>query len=247
MSGFTEDRGGANLFRLRVWRVRRGAGMCPSCGGEVVRTTAPGPDPLYCSVECKRRAQYKRYIQSEAYQRRLAKRRRPLASRPCVVCGVQFEAKRYDARFCSERCRRNSPSARRCKLDGCDSPHVAKGLCVTHYNREFHPDLQTHRYRRAHEDPEARRESLRRRTQFRRELVHAGDSDVIELGQLGERDAWVCGICTGPVDRDLEYPDRMCATVDHVVPISKGGRHVWANVQLAHLDCNMAKGATTAA
>lgn len=32
-------------------------------------------------------------------------------------------------------------------------------------------------------------------------------------------------------------------SVDHVFPVFRGGGHTWANVQLAHLFCNMKKGA----
>ena len=30
-------------------------------------------------------------------------------------------------------------------------------------------------------------------------------------------------------------------TVDHIVPLSKGGTHTWNNVQLAHMACNSGK------
>jgi 5-methylcytosine-specific restriction endonuclease McrA len=31
-------------------------------------------------------------------------------------------------------------------------------------------------------------------------------------------------------------------TVDHIIPLSKGGAHAVANLQLAHLACNIRKG-----
>ena len=33
----------------------------------------------------------------------------------------------------------------------------------------------------------------------------------------------VCAICGRPVNFDLKFPDPWSATVDHIVPISKGG------------------------
>jgi 5-methylcytosine-specific restriction endonuclease McrA len=30
-------------------------------------------------------------------------------------------------------------------------------------------------------------------------------------------------------------------SIDHVLPVSKGGTHTWNNVRLAHRGCNMAK------
>lgn len=58
-----------------------------------------------------------------------------------------------------------------------------------------------------------------------------------------KRDAWTCGICGTPVDPDLKRPDKMSVSLDHIVPLSGGGFHVWENVQCAHLVCNMRKGA----
>lgn len=52
----------------------------------------------------------------------------------------------------------------------------------------------------------------------------------------------VCALCGRPVDFSLKYPDPMCATVDHIVPIDRGGHPSDIdNLQLAHLTCNRAK------
>ena len=55
---------------------------------------------------------------------------------------------------------------------------------------------------------------------------------------LMSRDKYICGICEGKVVWGDE-------SVDHIIPVSKNGRHVWANVQLAHLTCNISKGDRT--
>jgi 5-methylcytosine-specific restriction endonuclease McrA len=62
--------------------------------------------------------------------------------------------------------------------------------------------------------------------------------------EIFERDAWTCGICHGPVDKAVRFPDERSATLDHVVPLSRGGQHTRANVQAAHWGCNHAKGST---
>jgi 5-methylcytosine-specific restriction endonuclease McrA len=38
----------------------------------------------------------------------------------------------------------------------------------------------------------------------------------------------------------VKRPD---ASMDHLVPLSKGGDHSWANVALAHRSCNSKRGA----
>ena len=51
-----------------------------------------------------------------------------------------------------------------------------------------------------------------------------------------------CGICGLPVDMDLKYPDPMSKTVDHIIPIAKGGHPSdLSNLQLAHRWCNRQK------
>ena len=52
----------------------------------------------------------------------------------------------------------------------------------------------------------------------------------------------ICAICGKPVDFSLKFPDPMSPTVDHIIPISKGGHPSdLQNLQLAHLSCNRGK------
>jgi 5-methylcytosine-specific restriction endonuclease McrA len=51
------------------------------------------------------------------------------------------------------------------------------------------------------------------------------------------RDKGQCGICSTPVDPASPWE------VDHIIPISKGGPHSYANVQLSHRKCNRPKSA----
>lgn len=57
------------------------------------------------------------------------------------------------------------------------------------------------------------------------------------------RDGYTCQLCGDPIDPRLTYPDPMSASLDHVVPLSKGGPHTFDNCQAAHLRCNLSKGA----
>ena len=56
----------------------------------------------------------------------------------------------------------------------------------------------------------------------------------------------VCAICGRPVNFDLKFPDPWSPTVDHIIPIAKGGNPAdIANMQLAHLQCNRLKSSKT--
>lgn len=61
---------------------------------------------------------------------------------------------------------------------------------------------------------------------------------------LGQSD--VCAICGLPINKKLKFPDPMSATVDHIIPIAKGGHPTdLENLQAAHLICNQIKGSKT--
>lgn len=77
--------------------------------------------------------------------------------------------------------------------------------------------------------------------QRRRARKQALPTEFFQHAEVFERDGWICQLCTEPVDRMLAYPDPMSQSLDHVIPLSRGGHHVWDNVQLAHLICNTRK------
>ena len=52
----------------------------------------------------------------------------------------------------------------------------------------------------------------------------------------------ICAICGTPVDMSIKAPDPMSPTVDHIIPIAKGGHPSSIdNLQLAHWTCNRQK------
>lgn len=52
----------------------------------------------------------------------------------------------------------------------------------------------------------------------------------------------ICAICGRPVDKSLKYPHPLSPTVDHIIPVSRGGHPSDIdNLQLAHFTCNRQK------
>lgn len=90
--------------------------------------------------------------------------------------------------------------------------------------------------------PEPWDDQRRARYHKRRALKRKLPADDIRPRDVYERDGWVCHICELPVDESVKWPDPMSPSLDHVIPLSKGGHHVWDNTALAHLDCNVRKG-----
>lgn len=53
----------------------------------------------------------------------------------------------------------------------------------------------------------------------------------------------VCALCGLPVDKTKRFPDPLSASVDHIIPVAKGGHpSALDNLQLTHLICNEVKG-----
>jgi 5-methylcytosine-specific restriction endonuclease McrA len=71
-----------------------------------------------------------------------------------------------------------------------------------------------------------------RTSRLLREGVPCGN---VSKRDIYKRDKGRCRICGGRVQYHL-------ATLDHVVPLSKGGHHIKDNVQIAHFKCNRNKG-----
>jgi 5-methylcytosine-specific restriction endonuclease McrA len=69
----------------------------------------------------------------------------------------------------------------------------------------------------------------------------AKGDNIIHL-EVFERDEWVCHLCGKLIERWRRGNDWMRATLDHVIPLSKGGAHTYDNVRAAHWRCNMIKG-----
>jgi len=81
-----------------------------------------------------------------------------------------------------------------------------------------------------------------RKNRSRRAVKRGADAEHYTTAEIAARDKHRCQLCGGKVDMALRAPDPMSPTIDHIVPISRGGDDTKANVQLAHLGCNSSKG-----
>jgi len=59
--------------------------------------------------------------------------------------------------------------------------------------------------------------------------------------RLGAEDGWVCWLCRAAVDPRLYWPSSLAGSVDHVVPVIRGGTDERSNLRLAHLRCNTSR------
>lgn len=133
----------------------------------------------------------------------------------CLICGAVFSARAGGARY-------------------------KRATCSDDCFRLWRNEVA--RQRHATRSPKQAQARLDRKAR-RRALTKGATAEPFTYVEVFDRDGWMCGLCDEPVDRELKHPDPMCASLDHVVPLSIGGHHVLSNVQCAHLVCNIRKGA----
>jgi hypothetical protein len=131
-------------------------------------------------------------------------------------------------------------------------------LALTEFHRSTHYGLQgackkcqvEHGRRFAQANPESVRAWGRRYTASGKSITKWHRREALKKGAfvadvdrtvIFERDGWKCGLCHKRVDKRIAHPHPKSPSLDHIIPLSDGGTHEPANVQLAHLGCNSAK------
>lgn len=76
----------------------------------------------------------------------------------------------------------------------------------------------------------------------RRKKARTEESKSISIQALFTRDNGICWICGGKCDMNADTNSNEYPSIDHVVPVSCGGKDEWDNVRLAHRWCNSKRG-----
>lgn len=76
----------------------------------------------------------------------------------------------------------------------------------------------------------------------RRAKKFSREHEKIDRDLVFERDGYECKLCMKPLDMAAKFPHPWSPTLDHIIPLNKGGHHLYVNLQAAHFRCNTAKG-----
>jgi 5-methylcytosine-specific restriction endonuclease McrA len=107
---------------------------------------------------------------------------------------------------------------------------IARSAARRNYTGSTPADVERATRWQAANPDRVRTRDATRRARKRQAFVEAVDPTV-----LFDRDQGRCGICGEPVDPANYH-------VDHIVPLCRGGKHSYANTQVAHPACNIKKG-----
>lgn len=215
--------------------------FCAGCGVELPPKVGRGNPRKWCSEVCRVNAwRAKSGDKVKAQGKRSTKKLE--ASKPprpkCESCGAEMK-RRAGNRFCGKpECRHAAYKAKsliapRCSEDGCVRPALGRGLCGPHYSAVWRS-----------ENPERAREVASKSRHARRTKLRDSFVEDVGVDYLLERDGWVCGICKKRIPKGAVYPDPLSPSLDHIVPVSQGGRHEKKNAQAAHFMCNATKSDT---
>jgi 5-methylcytosine-specific restriction endonuclease McrA len=183
---------------------------------------------------------------------------RVFAPRPCRQCGAVFQPTHGVQRVCGAACRiaRQAAAAkgynaarRRPRMADRTCDDCGEMFTPWRDNQRFCSQACSYRcrqrayYAQKREAGTAWNDRRRDNAQRRRARKQAAATGAaVLLAEIRERDKNRCGLC-GRVVGTRPWPDPLSASLDHIVPLSEGGAHDPANVHLAHLGCNLAKGA----
>lgn len=152
---------------------------------------------------------------------------------PCGICSAPVPRPRQ--KYCSDSCatmarRRNDqmrgPTIQLTLLSSCGEC----GAPTTAGRKRCDTCITANRAGRK------RRERIRLRVLHR--TVQHEPYTLYEVAGWTDR---MCGLCAAPVDLELLVPNPGAPTIDHILPLARGGHDVRANVQLAHFRCNSIK------
>lgn len=212
-------------YRKKHYRISNSY-ICKYCGKEFHpkgydRTT-------YCSRECA-------FADKAAMTKKPKEKKMPV----CVICGKEFEG-RLNCKYCSDECRKEKKKQRALMMSQCIhnlniKPRPCKE-CGIIFKPQYGSKHRKYCSNKCSNRAMSREEKSKRRQQMKRAFV-----ERVYFKKIYQRDKGICQICGEPVEYNRCNKDKMAATIDHVIPLSKGGKHCYDNCQLAHRLCNSLK------
>lgn len=205
----------------------------------------------FCGRACSGASQQKQKADRQA-RLEAEKASRPPAptyGRACQHCSAAFVSSTDTARYCSRACRIRAKRARAHSTDYMREYMRAytrkrAGLVSrTIECRECGSAFEAARKKAYCCSPECSKRFSRRCRDYAKRTT-ALPFEKLSPRSVFERDGWTCqecGVPTPEAKRGTTEPNS--PELDHILPLSRGGTHTYANVQCLCRQCNMRKGA----
>lgn len=158
----------------------------------------------------------------------------------CLGCSDPFVKSHHYTRFCSRSCATRYSLTGQCTDCAARDDVTGRQVPLCPVCRKTRKAARQRRWLDAH--PNRANDHYVAKTRRRRALKAGLLSEPYTLSEIAERDGYLCGWCWLPVNMILSGLERWGPTIDHVIPISRGGPDTKVNVQLMHRVCNETKG-----
>ena len=197
--------------------------LCIGCGEEFKPSRYGSRNQKYCSDHC-------RYLGNKGI-RYIVKR-----LKKCRYCNTTYITKDENKEFCSGTCRKKEKRFNEMVERGPKS-------CLYCGNSFYSP---TKHYCSDECKCKAARvkDELRKSERLKRARSNGRFDADIDIYKLIERDGEYCYLCGDGVHFNNHYNDPKYPTIEHVMPIARGGTHSWDNVKVACRECNTRKSTT---
>lgn len=241
-SFFNSDKHTKYCSRQCRYEAQKKYHICQHCGKPFYKLN--GYRIKYCSPECQWAAF------AEAHPKK-PKKPKKVYTRACRYCGKMFTTTNKTKNYCSNECTYNQhlfdlrqqwkeqfvPQKKICKECGsefmteCGDTHSV--FCCTSCAKRFEKRKERSTLRH--------KKTVGRLHKIRNEQIAKTDCGDVSYAALYTRDKGVCQICGLPVHPDKGIDSDWGGSIDHIIPLSLGGKHSMSNCQLAHRICNSIK------
>ena len=166
------------------------------------------------------------------------KRRESKKNSRCKICG-NWLLEKGNSVFCTNACKKEDLRRRSRARHGSARKAIACQSCGIKFSplraRKFCSDI----CRVTGEEEIARKKKT---WLIRKKRCESGENVV--YGKVFTRDQWRCQYCGKEVTKAKKHKSHcLDAHLDHVLPLSRGGKHLYSNVVTSCRDCNLKKGA----
>ena len=203
---------------------------CWFCGTELPKKETSGFPRRYCDRVCASKLRTKQ--KKEARDR----------TSKCLVCEISFVGSKAGLKYCGAECRKmgNAIKAAERWRAYAESRGEFKEWNCGWCNSKVKVRSSLQGGKKYHDDCAVKARRARNRIKTVRRQGVRSDARITHE-EVAERDSFTCYLCGDLVDMSLPRTSRFGATLDHVIPISKGGVDSLDNLKLAHWVCNIRK------
>lgn len=237
--------------------------ICKCCGAEFTANKAKVK--LYCSIKCQHKACRK--LQTEANEKNAIDMVARCGDEWEYVGGYTGSEGQMIVRHkpCGTEMSKSSQTVRKgrqliCKH--CIDEAKAKRETIQKETRRFYQPVKKVKLQEMKEcavcgsfyfssrtkycSDECSRKAMNRyftdRKEIKRKQARTKQSYEITVRSLYNRDSGICWICGGMCNINADGKSNDYPSIDHIIPVSLGGKDEWDNVRLAHRICNSLRG-----